>query len=78
MTKTFHPDRLDVKAFAQAGGHLAGHETLLKYERLAEEAQGLHPDLRVDWYADAELRTDAGEGVQLPAGTLPGPVAVTR
>lgn len=64
MTKTFHPDRLDVKAFAQAGGHLAGHETLLKYERLAEEAQGLHPDLRVDWYADAELRTDAGEGVQ--------------
>ena len=64
MTKTFHPERLDVKAFAQAGGHLAGHATLLKYERLAEEAQGLHPDLRVDWYADAELRTDAGEGVQ--------------
>ena len=64
MTKTFHPERLDVKAFAQAGGHLAGHATLLKYERLAEEAQGLHPDLRVDWYADAELRTDAGQGVQ--------------
>ena len=64
MTKTFHPDRLDVKAFAQAGGHLAGHETLLKYERLAQEAQGLHPDLRVDWYVDAELRPDGSDGAQ--------------
>lgn len=62
MTKTFHPEKLDVKAFAKAGGHLAGHDTLLKYERLAQEAQGLHPDLRVDWHADAELRPDAGAG----------------
>jgi uncharacterized protein len=41
MTKEHSPDRLDVKAFAQAGGHLSGHDTLLKYKRLAEEAQGL-------------------------------------
>jgi uncharacterized protein len=30
MTKEHSPDRLDVKAFAQAGGHLSGHDTLLK------------------------------------------------
>ncbi|MBS0293913.1 MAG: DUF177 domain-containing protein [Proteobacteria bacterium] len=60
MTKEHSPDRLDVKAFAQAGAHLSGHDTLLKYQRLAEEAQGLHPDLRVDWMADGELRTTHG------------------
>ncbi len=54
------PDRLDVKAFAKAGGHLSGHDTLLKYKRLAEEGKGLHPDLRVDWMADGELRTTHG------------------
>ena len=51
MTKEFSPQRLDVKAFAQAGGRLAGHDSLLKYERLAQEAKGLHPDLLVDWEA---------------------------
>lgn len=60
MTKEHSPDRLDVKAFAQAGAHLSGHDTLLKYQRLAEEAKGLHPDLRVDWAADGELRTSHG------------------
>ena len=60
MTKEHSPDRLDVKAFAQAGAHLSGHDTLLKYQRLAEEAKGLHPDLRVDWMADGELRTSHG------------------
>ena len=51
MTKEFSAHRLDVKAFAQAGGRLSGHESLLKYERLAQEAKGLHPDLKVDWEA---------------------------
>lgn len=57
MTKEFSPRHLDVKAFAQAQGHLSGHESLLNYERLAHEAQGLHPDLRVDWQARSELRS---------------------
>ena len=65
MTKEHSPDRLDVKAFAQAGAHLSGHDTLLKYKRLAEEAQGLHPDLRVDWAADGEVRTTHGVGGQV-------------
>ena len=60
MTKEHSPDRLDVKAFAQAGAHLSGHDTLLKYQRLVEEARGLHPDLRVDWMADGELRATHG------------------
>lgn len=65
MSKTFHPEKLDIKAFAQAGGHLANHETLLRYTRLAEEAHGLlHPDLRVDWQADAEMLSDGASGHQ--------------
>ncbi|MBO0940847.1 DUF177 domain-containing protein [Acidovorax temperans] len=60
MTKEYSPDRLDIKAFAQAGGHLSGHDSLLKYERLAQEAKGLHPDLLVDWKAASEIRPEAG------------------
>ena len=60
MTKEFHPDRLDAKAFVLAGARLEGHESLLKYERLAQEAKGLHPDLRVDWVARGEWRSEAG------------------
>ncbi len=65
MTKEYSPDRLDVKAFAQAGAHLSGHDTLLRYQRLAEEARGLHPDLRVDWSADGEVRSTHGLGGQV-------------
>ena len=36
--------------------HPSGHDSLLKYERLSQEAKGLHPDLRVDWTATGELR----------------------
>lgn len=62
MTKEHSPDRLDVKAFVQAGATLTGHDSLLKYQRLAEEAQGLHPDLYVDWQAHGELRHVDGGG----------------
>ncbi|WCM92223.1 YceD family protein [Acidovorax sp. NCPPB 2350] len=65
MTKEFSPQRLDVKAFAQAGGHLSGHDSLLKYERLVQEAKGLHPDLIVDWQAHGEVRTTHGIGGQV-------------
>jgi len=63
MTKDYFPERLDVKAFAHAGGHLSGHDSLLKYQRLAASAQGLHPDLRVDWHIDGEVRAPHGETV---------------
>ncbi len=65
MTKEHSPDRLDVKAFAQAGAHLSGHDSLLKYERLASEAKGLHPDLLVDWQAHGEARATHGIGGQI-------------
>jgi len=65
MTKEYSPDRLDVKAFAQAGARLSGHDTLLKYQRLVEEAKGLHPDLRVDWTATGELRGLPGGETQV-------------
>jgi len=65
MTKEHSPDRLDVKAFAQAGAHLSGHDSLLKYERLASEAKGLHPDLLVDWQAHGEVRATHGIGGQI-------------
>ncbi len=65
MTKEHSPDRLDVKAFAQAGAHLTGHDTLLRYQRLVEEARGLHPDLRVDWSADGQVRSTHGIGGQI-------------
>ena len=65
MTKEFSPRRLDVKAFAQAGARLEGHESLLAYERLAQEAQGLHPDLRVDWEAAGALVAPAGSASQI-------------
>lgn len=61
MPKEYSPDRLDVKAFIQASARLAGHESLLTYERLAQEAKGLHPALRVDWQARGELRPAVAE-----------------
>jgi len=63
MTKEYSPHRLNVKAFAHAGGHLSGHDSLLKYQRLATSAQGLHPDLRVDWQVDGEVHAPHGERV---------------
>jgi len=65
MTKEHSPDRLDVKAFVQAGATLSGQDSLLKYKRLAEEAHGLHPDLRVSWQARGELRHVEG-GAEAP------------
>ncbi|MBX9835033.1 MAG: YceD family protein [Burkholderiaceae bacterium] len=65
MTKDYTPDRLDIKAFVQAGAHLQGYDSLLKYERLMQEAQGLRPDLYVDWQARGELRAVEGLAPEL-------------
>ena len=61
MTKDYSPDRLDIKAFAQASAHLQGADELSKYERLAQEAQGLQPDLTVNWQIQGELRAGAAD-----------------
>ena len=65
MKTGFVVQRLDVRAFAQAAGHLAGHDTLQKYERLLQETKGLGPDSPVIWTAIGELRPVPGEADQI-------------
>lgn len=65
MTREFSADRLDVKAFALAKGPLIGHDSLLKYKRLAQVAPKLHPELYVDWRARGEVRERLGGGSQI-------------
>lgn len=63
----WNPDRLDVRAFAQAGASLSAQEPLQVFERLAEEC---HPGEQAPgplrWLARAEMR--AG-----PPGAAPSP-----
>ncbi|MDE2616785.1 MAG: DUF177 domain-containing protein [Burkholderiales bacterium] len=65
MTIEFHARRLDIKAFAQAGGVLSGRDLLSKYERLLSEAGGLGAERPVRWEARGALRTDAGGYAQV-------------
>jgi len=65
MKKEFAAQRLDVKAFAQAGGLLSGQDSLEKYERLVQEAQGESKDLVVSWSVRGELRAQAGGAAQV-------------
>lgn len=65
MTKEFSPDRLDVRAFAQAQAHLEGQDPLSHFKRLALEAQGPHDDVHVRWAAQGELRAESGAAKQV-------------
>lgn len=49
---------MDVTAFAQSAGEVAGHDLLSKYERLMQETQGLGADRMLNWSAHGELRID--------------------
>jgi uncharacterized protein len=60
MKKEFVARRLDVKAFAQAATPWSAQEALVRYERLAEEAQGPVDGLTVSWTARGELRPATG------------------
>lgn len=60
MSQEFVATRLDVKAFAKAGGSLSGQDLLSNYERLLEESSGQGVDRPVHWAVRGELRTDAG------------------
>lgn len=59
------PTQMDVKAFAQSAGDIAGHDLLSKYERLMQETQGLGVDRLLNWSARGELRTDEAGAVQV-------------
>jgi uncharacterized protein len=56
MEKEFAPTRLDVKALAQSGLEISGHDLLSRYERLAQDLQGQGPDLALNWSARGESR----------------------
>jgi uncharacterized protein len=56
MPKQFSARHLDVKAFAEEGGELAGEEPLRDHARLLSETQGRGAERPVTWSATAEVR----------------------
>ncbi|MDR0224818.1 MAG: YceD family protein [Burkholderiaceae bacterium] len=62
MSKEFSAARLDVRAFAQAEGHLQGEAPLSAFGRLAQDAQpeAGQAEALVHWQADGELVEQAG------------------
>jgi uncharacterized protein len=56
MSKEFNPQRLDVRAFAEAQATLSDQVPLSRMTRLAEEAQGRELDRLVSWSVRGELR----------------------
>lgn len=61
MSKDFSATRLDVRAFAQAAGHLQGQTPLSDFKRLAADAlsvEGEQP--MVHWEAEGELVEQTG------------------
>ncbi|WP_300648732.1 DUF177 domain-containing protein [Hydrogenophaga sp.] len=71
MTSTpktsWHPDRLDVRAFALAGADLQAHDPMTRFQRLSAEAHagdGLPALGLVTWQARGEMRAGASGGAQ--------------
>ena len=56
MENQFAPARLDIRAFAQSSGQLAGQDPLAGYARIAGECQGPVAGLVVVWSARGEIR----------------------
>lgn len=56
MSKGFAVRRLDVKAFAEQGGQLAGEDTVAAHQRLAAETQGRDGAREVAWSLRGEMR----------------------
>lgn len=56
MVKEFHAHRLDVRAFAEAGGQLSGAGTVGRHERLSAETRGMGLDQPLTWQVRGELR----------------------
>ena len=59
------PPHLDVKAFAQSAGEIAGQDLLSKYGRLMQETQGLGADRMLSWSAHGELHADEAGAEQV-------------
>lgn len=61
MKTEFVARRLDVTAFARAGGEVAGREPLAHFERLAAEVAGVVEGREVVWSVRGEWREQAGD-----------------
>ena len=62
---SWNPDRLDVRAFAQAGADLQADDSMTRFERLVAEAHaddGLPVLGSVSWQARGEMRAGASGG----------------
>jgi uncharacterized protein len=89
MKKGFDPRRLDVKAFAEEAGQLAGEDTLGNHSRLMAETAGRGAETVLTWSASGELRNPhhlhpeiwlrlrAGTVLPLTCQRCLGPVDVT-
>ena len=61
MSKDFSATRLDIRAFAQAAGHLQGQAPLSDFKRLAADAQAIEGEQpMVSWEAEGELVEQSG------------------
>lgn len=56
MKRSFSPQQLDVRAFAEEGAQLSGEAPLAGFTRLAAEAPAGEPGQSVAWSARGELR----------------------
>lgn len=56
MSKAFDPHRLDVKAFAEQAGELAGEDRLGNHSRIMAETAGRGADAPLIWSVAGELR----------------------
>jgi uncharacterized protein len=65
MKTEFDARRLDIKAFAKAGGALSGEDPLEKFGRLMQEAQEPAGEYLVRWHAQGELRQQVGHPGQV-------------
>ena len=66
MSKDFSPSRLDVRAFAKAGGHLEGDAALAQFQRLVQDAQSNDVPLpNVRWEAEGALQSSSGGADQV-------------
>lgn len=64
MSTEFDPLRLDVVAFARAGGRVSVNDSLSKYERLMTESIAKSGGLTVSWTAVGEWREPVGAAPQ--------------
>jgi uncharacterized protein len=65
MKQESPPIHLDIKAFTQSSGHIAGSDLLSNYERLKQELQDSAPNLTLDWSASGEVKSNEAESEQV-------------